>query len=201
MPFQNALKEINGCQKTGDWIWYIIPSKLPSDKQNDGHEYSDLSKKFCINCTHNHNDSGLKVSHYLMIPFLKQNYETIINAIHKCLITKKTPINQLFQNGADIPKFTSSITEFLAGYNTLQNKIADDEEFIKKLKTLSRKKYLINTNILKTNENENLGFGLFNGGSNQSSTTTQKLTKKSQKPSHPQNSNKKLTKRKLPFAK
>ena len=55
--------------------------------------------------------------------------------------------------------------------------------------------------LLNTLENnENIGFGLLNGGSNQSRTTTHKPTKKSIKLSnsfHPQNSYKKLTKCKL----
>ena len=60
----------------------------------------------------------------------------IIKAIYKCIITDNK-INKLFSNSQDIPKFTSSIREFLAGYNDLKNKSEEDNEFIKILTAIN----------------------------------------------------------------
>ena len=126
--FNTALAEIINCHKATDWIWYIIPSKTP----NAGN-YTEINKLFCIN---NSKYSPVMVSHYLMIPYLKTNYETIIRAIYDCT---KTPKNKSITDilGNDAIKFFSSITEFLAGYNALKPKIQSDTDFIKILEELN----------------------------------------------------------------
>lgn len=81
------------------------------------------------------------VSHYLMIPYLKQNYETIIRAIYHCSV--KTPnksILQILGTDIDVSKFFSSITEFLEGYNQLNPKTESDNEFIQILDALIKLK-------------------------------------------------------------
>jgi hypothetical protein len=128
--FQIALAEIQNCKKKKDWIWYVIPSKTDNDSR------TALNKKFCIN---NETYSPVMVSHYLMIPFLKQNYETIICAIYKCLTKTKNTIKQILGN--DVIKFKSSIDEFLDGYKELkkQNKETEsDNEFITILAKLQK---------------------------------------------------------------
>jgi uncharacterized protein (DUF1810 family) len=128
--FQTALEEImSNCTKNDHWIWYVLPSKLPDYKQSTAQKYTEMSIYFCIN---NPNFSQVMVSHYLMIPYLKQNYETIIRAIHHCLIENNTPIQTLFSIKADIPKFFSSITEFLDGYSEYNS----ESEFIDILQEL-----------------------------------------------------------------
>ena len=123
ISFNEARDEITTkCKKDEHWIWYIIPSKTDNDSR------TALNKKFCIN---NVTYSPVMVSHYLMIPFLKQNYETIICAIYKCLTKNNTKIQEIL--GGDTIKFQSSIYEFLKGYEELkkQNKETEsDNEFI-----------------------------------------------------------------------
>jgi hypothetical protein len=113
-----------------------------------------------------------------MIPYLKQNYETIIRAINDCVLKKKTIKDIL---GNDDVKFFSSITEFLNGYNLLRYKTKQDKEFIKILEKL------------KKLENSTLS-----GGAIQNSNAKPKITKKIFKSVNP---NSKLTKGKLVFTK
>ena len=131
-PFQTALQEIQKCDKKSDWIWYVIPSKTPDSFPSA----SENNKKFCINNT---KYSPVMVSHYLMIPYLKQNYENIICTIYKCLTKNKKKIQEILKH--DVVKFKSSIDEFLDGYEELkkQNKETEsDNEFINTLKHLQK---------------------------------------------------------------
>jgi hypothetical protein len=125
ISFNVAQDEITKCKKDEHWIWYVIPSKTP-DKMS--FKPSKGNALFCIN---NETYSPVMVSHYLMIPFLKKNYETIICTIYKCLTKNNKKIQEIL--GGDTIKFQSSIDEFLKGYKELktQNKeIESDNEFI-----------------------------------------------------------------------
>jgi len=154
--FQNALQEIQNCNKKSDWIWYVIPSKTDKDSR------SDLNKKFCVN---NKKYSPVMVSHYLMIPYLKQNYETIICAIYKCVNENKKTIHEILKN--DVVKFKSSIDEFLKGYNQLTKEKKETEldnkfiELLQKLKTLTHPSSGGSINYSRTNHkttNKNIKF-------------------------------------------
>ena len=113
--FNAALSEITKCRKTLDWIWYIIPSSIGT---------SENAQKFLINIQDN---SPLMVSHYLMIPYLKNNYETIINEIYKCL--DRNDILTILGKPIDVIKFKDSIKEFLTGYTEIYSKIKTQSDF------------------------------------------------------------------------
>jgi uncharacterized protein (DUF1810 family) len=131
--FSTALAEIQKCKKTTHWIWYVIPSytNYPAS--------SPITKYFCIN-NPNPDYSPVMVSHYLMIPYLKNNYETIITAINTCISKSKKSINDILSNSDDIYKFYNSINVFLKRYNELKKNanttIYDD--FIKILTELNK---------------------------------------------------------------
>jgi uncharacterized protein (DUF1810 family) len=151
--FSKALEEITACRKKTDWIWYIIPSKTDNDSRTNTNKY------FCIN---NDKYSPVMVSHYLMIPYLKKNYETIITEIYKCLKTQN--IKTILSN--DDSKFIGSIKEFLTGYTNIytQKKAPSDYQFITILyelnntlnpieKSKSTKKIQYHSNIKHSNKN------------------------------------------------
>jgi len=126
--FSNALAEIQNCKKKTCWMWYVIPSRT------DYSGSSEISKYFCIN---NPKYSPVMVSHYLMIPYLKKNYETIIHFIYNCILLNNK-INKILPNDDDVRKFYSSINEFLNGYNELRPKTKFNNNFIEILTELNK---------------------------------------------------------------
>ena len=110
VSFINALDEIRKCKKISDWIWYIIPSTIGD---------TPTAKKFLINRFEN---SPLTAAHYLMIPYLKKNYETIITEIYKCLETYNIQKIKIMGSDIDVIKFNDSIKHFLTAYNNISTK-------------------------------------------------------------------------------
>jgi uncharacterized protein (DUF1810 family) len=97
--FEAALREIRGGQKTGHWIWYILP-------QLSGLGMSSMSRAFALR-------DPAEAADYLNDPELGARLLDIVTAVADQLATRPdVPVAALMGSDVDARKLVSSLTLF-----------------------------------------------------------------------------------------